>query len=178
MFERKFVTVPELYVGDLARNGNWVVGCVKSTIGWPLTLQTVTFRGRTLYLLPVATHPDFKIDNHPAVATRLEPGEQFRDGQVLISHFLSSLAWAERQPVEVVQWTGGNLPRSMGGYSGGTMMTDRFRCRYFPDPANSNARLALGFYREGTYLNHVAYQCLSFFKILNIFLRNGPSQIA
>ena len=131
-----------------------------------------------MYFLPVATHPEIRLVNHPAIAMRLLAGEQFRDGQVLISHFLSSLAWAEGQAIEVVQWTGGNLPRSMGGYSGGTMMTDRFRCRYAPDPADANARLALGFYREGMYLNHVAYQCLSYFKILNIFLRNGASQIA
>jgi hypothetical protein len=177
MFERKFVTVPELYVGDLAQNGNWMVGCVRSAIGWPLAPATVTFRTRTLYLLPVATHPGHEIVNHPAVAVRLGPGEQLRDGQVLISHFLSSLAWANRQSVEVIGWLGGNLPRSMGGYNGGTIMTDRFHCRYFPDPDDPNARLALGFYREGMYLNHVAYQCLSYFKILNIFLRGGPAQI-
>lgn len=177
MLQKAFITVKELYVGDIAQNGNWVVGCVRSAVGWPFKLTPVIFRGRTLYLLPVATHPDHNIANHPAVAVRLEVGEQFRDGQVLISHFLSSLAWSAQQPVEVVQWTGGNIPRSMGGYSGGTMMTDGFSQPYVPDPANPQARLALGFYREGMYLNHVAYQCLSYFKILNIFLRNGDQQI-
>jgi hypothetical protein len=66
----------------------------------------------------------------------------------------------------------------MGGYHGDTIMTDRFSHRYLPDPDDPNARLALGLYREGMYLNHVAYQCLSFFKILNIFLRGSAQQIA
>jgi hypothetical protein len=118
------------------------------------------------------------MSTHPAVAVRLAGQERYRDGQVLISHFLSSLAWSARQPVEVTQWTGGNLPRSMGGYHGDTIMTDRFSHRYLPDPDDPNARLALGLYREGMYLNHVAYQCLSFFKILNIFLRGSAQQIA
>lgn len=178
MLQNTFITVKELYVGDIVQNGNWVVGCVRSGVGWPLKLTPVTFRRRTLYLLPVSTHPDHNLTNHPAVAVRLEGAEQYRDGQVLVSHFLSSLAWSARQPVEVVQWSGGNIARSMGGYSGGTMMTDHFSRPYLPDPTDANARLALGFYREGMYLNHVAYQCLSYFKILNIFLRNGPQQIA
>ena len=47
---------------------------------------------------------------------------------------------------------------------------------YLPDPTEQRARWALAFYREGLSLNHVAYQCLSFFKILNIFLSTGSRQ--
>jgi hypothetical protein len=45
-----------------------------------------------------------------------------------------------------------------------------------PDTTEQRARWALAFYREGVSLNHVAYQCLSFFKILNIFLPTGQRQ--
>jgi|HubBroStandDraft_6_1064221.scaffolds.fasta_scaffold58291_4 hypothetical protein len=178
MPQSTFITAKELFVGEIAQPGQWVVGCVRSGVGWPFKLTPVLFRTRKLYLLPVTVIPEHNINTHPAVAVRLEDQERYRDGQVLISHFLSSLAWSARQPVEVTQWTGGGLPRSMGGYHGDTMMTDWFSHKYLPDPADPNARLALGLYREGMYLNHVAYQCLSYFKILNIFLRNGSQQIA
>jgi hypothetical protein len=118
-----FLTLAELYVGDIAQNGNWVVACVRSNVGWPKKLTDVMYRGRTLYLLPVATNAQPSMTFYPAVALRLGAREQFRNGQVLISYFLSALAWSQRQPIEVLNWTGGNIPRSLGGYSGGTMMT-------------------------------------------------------
>jgi hypothetical protein len=65
----------------------------------------------------------------------------------------------------------------MGGYTNGTIMALSPPRPYLPDPSDPNARLALGFFREGMYLNHVAYQCLSYFKVLNIFLRGGRAQI-
>ena len=57
MLQNTFITVKELYVGDIVQNGNWVVGCVRSGVGWPLKLTPVTFRRRTLYLLPVTSVP-------------------------------------------------------------------------------------------------------------------------
>jgi hypothetical protein len=95
---------------------------------------------------------------------------------LIISHFLSSLAWVERHGASVEYWTGGNLPRPMGGRPRHPTYTQKFYRPYLPDTSEQRARWALAFYREGLTLNHVAYQILSFFKILNIFLPTGSEQ--
>jgi len=64
----------------------------------------------------------------------------------------------------------------MGGRARHPTYTQEFYRPYLPDPLEQRTRWALAFYREGLSLNHVAYQCLSFFKVLNIFLPTGPNQ--
>jgi hypothetical protein len=49
---------------------------------------------------------------------------------------------------------------------------------YLPSPSDPNARLSLALYRAGLSLNDPAYQCLSFFRIMNIFAASGPRQKA
>src|ERR1700674_1054091 len=106
----------------------------------------------------------------------LGTGEQFDDGMLLVPYFLSSLTWVERRGTRVKHWIGGNVPRPMGGRPRNPTYTEKFYQPYMPDSSEQKTRWALAFYREGLSLNHVAYQCLSFFKILNIFCPTGPKQ--
>ncbi|GAB1582448.1 hypothetical protein PPNSA23_23910 [Phyllobacterium phragmitis] len=155
-----------------------MVAGVESIVGWPVRVVEVPFQDRTLYIIPATANTgEYNYNTFPSVAVRLEVGERFEDGQVIISHFLSSLTWVSGQAVQAVNWGGGNLPRPTSGFSGMRTITDHFYYPYLPAPTG-NARLALAFYREGLGLNHVAYQCLSFFKILNILHANPKDQIA
>jgi hypothetical protein len=179
------ITLPstkELLTGDLAVNGNWVVANLDTAIPWPTKVVKVTFRNRAIFLLPPTSTPlpqggtVLSNETYPAVAVNLGPGGTFNHGMLIISHYLSSLAWVERHGARVEHWSGGNLPRPMGGRPRHPTYTQNFYCPYLPDTIVQRARWALAFYREGLSLNHVAYQCLSFFKILNIFLQTGSKQ--
>ncbi|RWL75788.1 MAG: hypothetical protein EOR69_31530 [Mesorhizobium sp.] len=170
-------TAKEIFDGAWFTRGNWVVAGVASNVGWPVKVVEVPFRGRTLFIIPATANTgEHNYNTFPSVAVQLEAGERFEDGQVIISHFLSSLAWVSGQAVQAVNWGGGNIPRPYSGFSGIRIIEEHFYYPYLPDP-QGNARLALAFYREGLSLNHVAYQCLSFFKILNILHAKSADQI-
>lgn len=49
--EIKTPTVAELFVGDLAAIGNWVVANVRSSVAWPLQVEVVDFRGHRILSL-------------------------------------------------------------------------------------------------------------------------------
>lgn len=172
----EFPKLNDIFVGETAVNGNWVVANVESAVGWPLKVTKLIFRNRALYILPQTKDPERGLSTYPAVAVALAEGERYEDGQVLIFHFLSSLSWVERQGISVAHWSGGNLPRPMGGGSRHSVISEQFYLPYLPDTVERRPRWALAFYREGLALNHPAYQCLSFFKVLNIFLRGDRAQ--
>ncbi len=172
-------TLSEIFAGPLAKRGEWVVACVLTDWGWPAKVEEIVFRERSIFMLPMArTEGDNPTNSYPAVAIELSEGEAFEAGQVIISHFLSSLTWVGGRAIRVNDWSGGNIPRPTVGFTGPRSVVRDFYCPYLPDPQGRNERLALAFYREGLGLNEVAYQCLSFFKVLNIFLRTGKAQEA
>lgn len=166
-----------MFKGDLLPHGNWVVANVETSIGWPVKVTQVLFRDRAIYLIPY-TRDDDRDCTYPAAANQLNGEESFESGQILLSHFLSSVSWVERSGIQVQHWSGGGFPRTMGGCSTTPTLAEGFYQPYLPDPQDREPRWALAFYREGLSLNHVAYQCLSFFKVLNIFLRSGKDQIS
>lgn len=167
----------DIFVGELAKNGNWIVANLESSVAWPTTVTKIVFRNQPLFMIPCTRNNENNINTYPAIAANL-PRRDFSEGQVLISHYLSSLSWVEKRGINVAHWSGGNLPRPMGGDSSMPFVVKQFYCPYVPDPQDQNARWALAFYREGLTLNHPAYQCLSFFKVLNIFLRGDRDQKA
>jgi hypothetical protein len=141
---------------------------------WPLEVHKIEFRNHVLFIIPQTD------DTLPAVAVNLGAGGDFDAGQILISHFLSSLSWVTGQGVVAENWSGGSQcnPLRDKGHQRFRAINEDFSHPYLPDPQDHKTRLALAFYREGLSLNHVAYQCLSFFKILNIFLDTGGKQVA
>lgn len=166
----------DVIAGELAQNGNWVVACVDPQFAWPTTTQKLTYRNVTVFVLP-----QFE-DYYPSIAVKLGGTiTTFEQAQVLILNLLSALSWVEDRGALVEQWTGGNLPRPMAGFSTSgvrIMITDHFAHHYLPDVADAQARWALAFYREGMALHLVSYGFLSFYKIINIFQANGPNQRA
>src|SRR4051794_3050659 len=181
--EIKTPSLAELFVGDLAEPGNWVVACVRSSVAWPLQVEIVDFRDRRIFLVPrtaVATPEGETHALYPFAAINLRAGENFTEGRRLLSHFLSSLSWVEGAGITVEHWTGGSRAHPMGESRMGGIVTSYFELDYLPDPTDERVRWALAFYREGLSLNrdNVAYAALSFFKILNIIANNSPKQKA
>ena len=159
------------------RPGRWVQ-CGIVGLDFPKEPTEIKFRGHTLYLLPGKPkgENDKFGDLYPVVAFE-HSGLSFEDGQRLISAFINSIAWVRKQGICTAQFGGGSRVHGLGGPDAKAGVDPHFELNYVPDPADERARLALAFYREGLTLNSVAYQCLSFFKILNITLRSGKSQI-
>jgi len=167
----------QLAVPAWHKPGQWVM-CGITGMGFPAETREFEFRGRTLYLIPgTPAKPGDKFgDLYPVVAFE-HSGMSFEDGQRLISAFVNSLAWVRKAGIRTAQFGGGSRVHGLGGQDARAIVDDRFELDYVPDPADDKARLALGFYREGLTINSVAYQCLSFFKILNIAFGNGKGQI-
>jgi hypothetical protein len=176
LHERERATASTILTGELAEQGYWVVACIDPQIPWPTTVQRLTYRGHTVFVLP--QFDDF----YPSVAVRLGDGLSTRhDAQVLIFNLLSALSWIQGRGALVEYWTGGNVPRPYGGFarSGiGMVTTDYFRFHDLPQVADQRTRWALAFYREGLSLRNTPYAFLSFYKIINIAYGSGAKQIA
>lgn len=156
--------------------GQWVQ-CGITGMGFPKDPMQVTFRGRTLYLLPGKPRPENNKfgDLYPVVALE-HSGMSFEDGQRLINSFINSIAWVRRTGIRTAIFGGGSRLHGLGGKDAKAIIDDHFELNYVPDPTDEKAQLALAFYREAMTLNSIAYQCLSFFKILNILLPDSKSQ--
>lgn len=153
--------------------------CGITGMGFPPEPLSITFRGHILYLIPGKPKKEGDLfgDLYPVVAFE-HSGMSFEDGQRLISAFINSVAWVRRAGIRTAQFGGGSRVHGLGGQDAKALLDDRFELNYVPEPADEKARLALAFYREGLTLNSVAYQCLSFFKILNILLPDSKTQKA
>lgn len=157
--------------------GRWVQ-CGITGMGFPVEPVAIPFRGQTLYLIPGTPKQPGGIfgDLYPVVAFE-HSGMSFEDGQRLISSFVNCVAWVRRSPIRTAQFGGGGSVHGLSGDDAKALVDDRFELNYVPEPTDEKAKLALAFYREGLTLNSVAYQCLSFFKILNITFGKGKGQI-
>ncbi len=164
----------DLFSGKTSQRGNWVVANVETSVAWPNKVSEMLFRNWDIFFLPFTQDLERNSRTYPAVAVNLSPDD---DGQVLLMHFLSSLSWVKRQGINVCAWTGGTLPYPKGGHVSMPIFADEIYYPYLPDPQDTKTRWALGFYREGLYLKHSGYQCLSFFKILNTLHGTGKKQI-
>jgi len=169
-------TANTVITGELAQDGTWVVACVEPQIPWPTSVQRLVYRDQTIFVLP--QFDDF----YPSVVLRLGNGiNTFEDAQVLILNLLSAMCWVDGKGAVVRYWTGGNLPKPMGGFSRsgiGIVLTENFQHHYLPDVTDQNARWALAFYREGLSIRQTPYAFLSFYKIINILHNSGAKQKA
>lgn len=148
----------------------WIVVAVEHSVFWPTKETKVEFRARELVLRPETE----KLV--PDVITAYAPPGSYEEGLRAIRHFLSSLAWVRRGRIREIMITGGSHPIRCGKAREARMIDPKFRIDYLPDPTESRARLALGFYREALGLENLSYQFLGFFKIINVLHKTGPAQ--
>lgn len=81
--EIKTPTAAELFMGDLAAVGNWVVANVRSSVAWPLQVEIVEFRGQRVFLVPRSTATAVAtgeiLTMYPFAAVNLLPGTPFKE---------------------------------------------------------------------------------------------------
>lgn len=168
--------VPEakdVFVGELAKRGRWWVASVNTSDSWPVTSQRVAYRGAEVWVLPLME------DFFPSVATHAGVGRGDRDCELILTRFLSSLAWVQEAGYLIEGFLGGSLPRPLGRSKVNIMsLREDFDLSYLPEPTNQRAMLALALMREGWGLNHPAYAFLSFFRALEVAIPAGKTREA
>ncbi|WP_027835646.1 methylamine utilization protein MauJ [Maritalea myrionectae] len=153
--------------------GNWSTAGLKG-IAIPTYPIVIDFSGKQIFLKPGnARSPDHNFTFH-TVAHRCPPGVSLHDQHNVICEFANALSWTKELPIEVVDFTGSDLPTSVGSIFETTLgFNDDFFIEYLPEPTERSVKLALAIYREGQLLNIPAYQCLSYFRILNLAYGRG-----
>lgn len=153
------------------QSGEWTVAHVRQSIGWTQKPITIDYVGRKFLLLPEDEQ------NLPAIATL---GEHTVCRRAILE-FASALTWSRSGSVVVESWTGGGqIYRTRKLPMVGQITAQPFQVDYLPHPSDSNHRLALALFHEGSTLTHVhvAYSFLSFYKIVNLVSgTNGPAQM-
>ena len=165
----------DVIVGELAKNGEWIVANISTNSFWPVTSQKVRWRDCDIWIMPIMK------GFYPAVAMMVQPGKSRAECEELVMRFLSMLSWVEERGfmVEGGGFSGGNLPRPMGrDKEGGFSICDELDLSYFPEVTDEKAMLALALMREGRGLNHVGYAFLSFYRVLEVAFTTDTKRIA
>jgi len=140
-------------------------------IGWPSQNRTIQFGGKQFEMRPKTA------EQPPNVLMKLDGDLLEIDCYRLLKRFLSSLAWVNGGKVLERFSVRCSAPMNVGGY-GESSYTSDYPIEYLPDPSEMKARLALALYREAISSNILPYECLGYFKILNILHLSGKAQVA
>ena len=160
----------DVFVGELAERGDWVVAYVITDGPWPVKAQKASFRGAQIWIIPVMKN------FYPAVAMRVGGGYSREGAGKLLMRFLSALSWVERRGYLIDGIGGGSMPFPMGrDKERGFSICEEFNLTSLSDPKDEQALLALALMREGRGLNHPAYAFLSFYRVLEVAFPNGAA---
>ena len=160
------------------QNGDWVVGVVETRIFWPKKKHTIHYADKDFILLPCEPHEKSITPTLPAIAIKTDVyGLSKEEARREIMRLASAIAWQEGQKLEIVGFTGGNLPRSMG-IARNNAVTEYLDGEYLPAPEDEKARAALAFYREGMSLDNPFYSFLSFYKAFTVAIPDGRERDA
>jgi hypothetical protein len=163
----------QVFVGELAEHGDWIVANIRTGSFWPIKAQKVMYCGEAFWILPVMK------EFCPAVAMKVPAGKSRAVCEELHMRFVSNLSWVEDRGFMTDSIGGGNLPRPMGrDKQSGFSICDEFDLSYFPEPMSEGALLALALMREGRGLNHVAYAFLSFFRVIEVAIGGEERDVA
>lgn len=156
----------------------WVDFAVCADFSWPDQPVEIPFEHKTIVLQPLTSELS-------CTASLFDPaGTTFEVGGMILSRFLSRLAWSRNGGIEELFAAGSNFPDRPGRLGRGSypfsswVNVEPWSYLYLPLPSSSQADLGLALFREGLTLNSDPLCFLSFFKILNITLPSGSNQIA
>ena len=131
----------DVFKGELAEHGDWIVANICTSSFWPITSQKVRWRGVDVWVIPITK------GFYPAVAINVPPGTSRAACEELVPRFLSMLSWLQEcgLRVEYGGLSGSNLARLMmvRGKEGGILVRDAFDLSYFPEVTDKKAMLAL-----------------------------------
>lgn len=153
--------------------GHWGYAALVG-IAIPSLPVSIEFDGQQILLRPGRVATSDLAPIHHMIALKQPNGTALSQAHQHICNFANSLSWIKETPIEIKEFSGGDLPRQQG-YIGETSIefNNDFFIEYLPEPSNHSAKLALAIYREGQLLNIPAYQCLSYFRILNLAHGSG-----
>src|SRR5258706_2680697 len=156
----------------------WVDFAVCPNFSWPDRPVEIPFEDKTIVLQPLTSHLS-------CTASLFDPaGTTFEVGGTILSRFLSRLAWSRNGGIEELFAAGSNFPNRPGRLGRGSYPfsswanVEPWSNLYLPLPSSSQADLGLALFREGLTLNSRPLCFLSFFKVLNITLPDGPNPMA
>ncbi len=148
--------------------GRWIVANIDQEISWLENIATIDYKNNILYLIPETE----KL--LPCIASKMENNED--DRRNIIIQFINELVWTRQSKINIVEWTIAGFILRVCKSSNIRSISSHFRISYLPFINSENEKLALSFYREAIGLNNTAYSFLSFYKIINMFYKNGKSQ--
>jgi hypothetical protein len=158
------------------QHGKWIVCVVETRVFWPQKKQVMHFDGRDFVLMPMEHYEGVQAPTLPAIALRADIYcLADADARKEILRFASALAWREGGKIEIVSWSGGNLPRSIGILRN-SGRTDYVDAEHLPAPSSDAARTALAFYREGISLDNPFYSFLSLYKAFCVAVSDGRTR--
>jgi hypothetical protein len=157
--------------------GDWMCAVIETKVFWPKEMQVVSYEGKNFLLLPSGEPlPPYHVRQSPAITLR---GDTYKLTRIQtrreIMRFASSLSWREGGKIEIVAWTGGNIPRSMGIMRNNTVI-DYMSSEFLPSLTDETNAAALAFYREGVSLDNPFYAFLSFYKAFSVAVPNGRTR--
>ena len=136
----------------------WLTVAVKANFAWPTEDTEIKYLG-TKYLLRPETDK-----NEQSVALLCPSGINMESARLLVSRFLSALAWAEGNGVTELFAIGTSSPVPVNvGKSKTRFITDKFRADYLPEPKDDKTLRALALFREAQSINSPSYSFLGFF---------------
>jgi hypothetical protein len=157
-----------------ATHGTWIVASLVTEMFWPLKAQSADYEGKEFLLLPMvrtegatASNP-LAVDLLPAIGLCASAHKLSQvQARVAVMRFASALSWQEGAKIEIVGWSGGNLPRQTGRSMNRTVR-EFLEVDWLQSPASDAARTALALYREGISLDNPFYGFLSLYKAFSL----------
>jgi len=148
--------------------GSWTVAVIETSIFWPPQIQAVEYEGKYFILMPYEQTQGAPTPTLPAIALKSDTYNLSGDSaKKVILEFASALAWLEGGKLEVVHWTGGDRPRSMG-IMRNNGISNYLDPEHIPQYLSDNAKTALAFFREGISLENPFYSFFSLYKAFTI----------
>jgi len=89
--------------------------------------------------------------------------------------FCSALCWAESAGIEIVTWSGGNLPRPIRMRKGKAVV-DYLQADHLPYVVTTEDKATLALYREGISLDNPFYAFLSLYKTISVILPDSKQR--
>ena len=156
--------------------GGWTVAVIETSIFWPPQIQAVQYEGKNFILMPYEQAQGSPTPTLPAIALKADSYNLSADAaKKVILEFASALAWLEGGKLEIVHWTSGNRPRSMG-IMRNNGISNYLDPEHIPQHLSENARTALAFFREGISLENPFYSFFSLYKAFTVAILDAKNR--
>jgi hypothetical protein len=160
----------------IQERGSWTVAVIETSIFWPPQIQAVEYEGKNFILMPYEQVQGVPTPTLPAIALKADSYNLSAGAaKKVILEFASALAWLEGGKLEIVHWTGGDRPRSMGVMRNNGI-SNYLDPEHIPQYLGENARTSLAFFREGISLENPFYSFFSLYKAFTVAISDAKNR--